>query len=176
MIVRPLLGDRRGVALIEFAIVLPVLLLLFLGGFNLARAMSMSRKATVATHVVADLASQQRTTTKVALTEIMSVKAAVARPFNLSETVSRITHVRTNGEGVGHVIWSHAAKGEALRRNRPYALPDGVRLPGTTYIIAETEYAYHPIGSLMPSAAIAMSERAIVLPRQSQEVQCDDCD
>ncbi len=51
--------DDRGVAAVEFAFLLPVMLLIYLGLVELARGMRASQKVDLVAHVVADLAGQQ---------------------------------------------------------------------------------------------------------------------
>ena len=55
---RSLLQDNAGAALIEFAMVLPVLILCYLGGFQLMEAVSVYRKVTTSTRSIADLTSR----------------------------------------------------------------------------------------------------------------------
>ncbi|WP_245239772.1 TadE/TadG family type IV pilus assembly protein [Methylobacterium variabile] len=55
---RPFFRDRRGTAAIEFAMLLPVLLMMLAGMLELSRATDMWRKITLLARTVADLASQ----------------------------------------------------------------------------------------------------------------------
>lgn len=50
--------DSRGVALIEFALILPLLLLLFVGAVELSRYVIINQKISNATHSLADYVSQ----------------------------------------------------------------------------------------------------------------------
>lgn len=43
------LRDRRGVAMVEFALILPVMLVLYLGGAQLQDGIACNRKVTIAT-------------------------------------------------------------------------------------------------------------------------------
>ena len=54
----PFAGDTKGVSAVEFALVLPLMLTLYLGGAELAQAISASRKVTLVSRTVADLAAQ----------------------------------------------------------------------------------------------------------------------
>ena len=52
-------GDNRGIAAVEFAFVLPVMLMIYLGLVELARGMRAAQKVDRVAHVLADLAGQQ---------------------------------------------------------------------------------------------------------------------
>ncbi|NDU79348.1 pilus assembly protein, partial [Actinomadura sp. DSM 109109] len=58
---RRLFRDERGIALVEFALSVPLLLLMFIGSYQLTDAISAYRKVTTATRAIADLSSQYTT-------------------------------------------------------------------------------------------------------------------
>ena len=51
-------GNASGVALIEFAMVVPILIVLFIGGFQLMEATSVYRKVTTTARSLSDLSTQ----------------------------------------------------------------------------------------------------------------------
>lgn len=173
--IRAVARNESGVVLIEFAMVAPFLILLFLGGFNLASGMVLARKAATAAHAIADLSAQPTIVSRGSLDEIISVKEAIAAPMQLNATLSRVTQVRTNDGGQGKVIWSYAKEGTALVANRPYNLPTDFQLANVTYVITDLEYEYRYQGNFVGMVPMPLSEHVIVLPRQSQDITCADC-
>lgn len=172
---RRLFGDENGVVLIEFAIVMPFMILILFGGYMLANAMATSRKATSAVRAMADLTSQNPELTTKGLTDIMSIRASIVSPFRLNDTMTRISAVSTDAEGAGRVVWSHAARGSRLATSAPYDLPVQFRIPNMNYVVAEMDYVLENQTQIIPMKPIEMSERAIMLPRQSQDTKCIDC-
>lgn len=170
-----LAADERGVVLIEFAIILPFMILIFFGGLILANAMSTSRKATTAVRAMVDIASQSSDVTTKSLNDIMSIRSSIVSPFRLNDTMARISSIRTDKDGVGTVVWSQAAVGARLAPATPYDLPDAYRIPNMNYIVAEMEYYVDPGVSVIPIRRIPLSDKAIMLPRLSQETKCADC-
>ena len=53
-------GDRRGVSAVEFALLLPMMMTLYLGSVEASQGIAANRKVTLATHALADLASHLR--------------------------------------------------------------------------------------------------------------------
>jgi len=55
--------SRTGVSAVEFAIILPVMLLLYIGGVELGDGLAIQFKATLAARTVTDLASNMSAST-----------------------------------------------------------------------------------------------------------------
>jgi Flp pilus assembly protein TadG len=72
--------DSDAVAAVEFAIVLPFMLLLYIGGIELANGMAISVKVTDTTHTVADLVSQNKCVTSAQVTTILNASSKVIAP------------------------------------------------------------------------------------------------
>src|SRR5688572_9758585 len=56
--IRRFVRDRRGVSVLEFALILPVMLTLFLGGTEVTQGITIKRKTTIVTRSLADLVAQ----------------------------------------------------------------------------------------------------------------------
>ena len=78
---RGLLHDRSGTSAVEFAIALPVLILLFTGGFQLSDAVAAYRKVTTTARAMADLTSQYSTVNDTTLDRILNASQQVMAPY-----------------------------------------------------------------------------------------------
>ena len=78
--VRNLWVDIRAVAAVEFAIVLPFMLLLFVGGVELGNALAISVKVSQTTHTVADLVSRNACVTDSALSTMLGASSVTIAP------------------------------------------------------------------------------------------------
>jgi len=56
--VRRLLKDRSGLAAVEFAMIFPMMVVMFFGVLELSAAISVDRKATLVARTLSDLTSQ----------------------------------------------------------------------------------------------------------------------
>jgi hypothetical protein len=108
MFKRIVLSDQRGVALTEFAIVAPVMLLLGLGGTELANYVMANLRVSQIAMSVADNAGRVRTTIDEAdVTELMIGAMKMGDPISfpangriiLSDLEQRTTTTGTNGKG-----------------------------------------------------------------------------
>src|SRR5882757_8547320 len=90
---RGLIRDQRGVSAVEFAMLLPLMITLYLG------AVEIDRKVTLTTRTVADLASQVSSINNADMTNLLNASASVILPYDttkLKVTVSEIT-IDSNG-------------------------------------------------------------------------------
>ena len=168
-------NDIRGVALVEFAIVLPILVLLLLGGFTFANAMAFNRKLASATRAVVDLTAQRASVDRSILETIASVRTPIMAPFALPAGTARISEIRTDGSNNATVTWSYASEGNALIKGAAFDLPSDIRIPNGAYLISELQYAFTPIVKYAPFVTLPLGERVIMVPRKSSDVPCSDC-
>ncbi len=116
---RGALADRRGVAAVEFALILPLILLLYVGAVDMTRAVLLGRRLDLLSRTISDLVSQQSTTTPVTsstVSLIFGAASAVMSPFPTSAlnlTVSAVD-IKANADGTccqALVRWSFTQNG-----------------------------------------------------------------
>lgn len=112
--------DARGIAAVEFAIILPVMLLLYIGIVDVTRDVIASRKLNLLSRTVSDLVSQQPTglTVPVAkMSTILGAASAVMQPFSsapISLTVSAVDiRLKSDAKTCCDVVvrWSYTQAG-----------------------------------------------------------------
>ena len=117
--------DRCGVAAVEFALILPVMLVMYLGMAEVTRGIIANRKVNLVSRTIADLTARESTTAAISspsteLASILSAASKIISPFDTSTlalTVSSVT-IKTNSSGgccVVYVDWSYAQNGGTLR-------------------------------------------------------------
>lgn len=172
-------GDRAtaGTALIEFAMVLPALLLLFLGGYQMSDASACKRKVTITSRALADMVSQYTTMTAAEADTVLAASTQIMAPYSVGQAQVRVSEITLSGGGkkAAKIIWSRGRN--ALPRDvGSYVaeFPADLRVKGDTYIFAEVIYAYKPqLGSIIPP--VNFGQTLYMLPRKSATVSCDDC-
>jgi Flp pilus assembly protein TadG len=175
-ILRRFIEQERGLALVEFALSVPILLLLFLATFQITDALSCSRKVTITTRAVADLTSQYASISASNVNDILNASAKIMAPYNSASALVRVSELGTDINGNTTVIWSEAINGTRRATGSSYALPSTIKqLPATstdkTYIIvAEMSYAYRPPVNFGIVGPLGLSDIIYMNPRISSSV------
>jgi Flp pilus assembly protein TadG len=171
---RRFLGDRDGVSALEFALIVPFMLTLYLGGAELGDGLAIQFKATLAARTVADLASQYITVDSSTMSDILGAASTVVTPYssnNMVVTVSELT--TTNSSGAATVTWS-ASNGTPRSAGSTLTLPAALQtLPsGTALIWGEVTYPYTPSMGYVITGTITMYENIYFYPRMTSSVSC----
>lgn len=170
-----LLTERRGVALIEFAVIAPLMLLVYLGSFQLSDALSCHRKLTLANRLVADLVSQYAVLDAQEVDAVLRLGTQAMTPYDAERATVRVTALHTGTNGVTRVVWSKAANADPEKAGTAIDLPPAIAERGRTLIRSEVTYAMPLFAPFGLSPTVAMSDEMFVAPRLSMEVSCHDC-
>jgi Flp pilus assembly protein TadG len=179
---RDLRGDRGGVAAVEFAIVLPFMLVLYIGGVELGDGLAIQVKVTDTTHIVADLVTQQTTsTTKAMVDTILGASSATmapytSAPYSAANLVVTVSEVSTNASGAATVTWSDSLNGTKRPVGQVMTLP--TQLAGQaniSLILGEVSYLYTPNLGYNIVGTVTISDSYYLFPRNSASIACVGC-
>jgi Flp pilus assembly protein TadG len=163
-------SDERGLALVEFACVLPVLLLLYLAGYQVSDALSCNRKVTISARAIADLTTQNATVTTGQLDTILSAAGKVMAPYNIANAVSRVTELKTDGSGNTTVVWSRDSTGGGRTPNSSFTLPPNIKINNSFVILSEVTYSYKPAVNFSIVGPMPLGDAIYMNPRVSNSV------
>jgi Flp pilus assembly protein TadG len=166
-IFRRFLASTRGVAGIEFAMILPVLATLFLASFDGGRAIAIYMKVRSATYTLAAVTNQYSTIQSSDMTSITGATAAVMAPYSSSSAVVTITQIAISSTGKATVSWSYSQGGTALSS---VTIPSALSTCSTApcyLIFAQVSYTFTPLFGYFTKANITFSDDLYVTPRVS---------
>lgn len=136
--------DVRAISAVEFAMILPIMVTLFLGGTELSQAIAVKRKSVLVNRTIADLVAQDSSITNAEMSGIFSASAAVVQPYNAGNLRLIVSGVIIDAAGAATVSWSDGYQTTARTVGSALTLPAGLNLPNTWLVFAETTYNYTP--------------------------------
>jgi Flp pilus assembly protein TadG len=172
--------DKSGVAIVEFALVLPIMCTLYLGCVAATIGVATDRKLTLLTHSLADLVAQDDTLTTTEMPDLFKAAKAVMRPYSVDPGIigMRVSSVRINDSGAACVEWSVAPTGATKLPARGWGdpvtilIPSGLRTDNTYLIWSETEYTYTPIvGANIIGTSFELKGENFMRPRMADKVK-----
>jgi Flp pilus assembly protein TadG len=166
-----LIGDRRGISAVEFAICLPFLVLLYIGGYQLSDATSANRKVTTATRAIADLTSQYTSVSAADLDTILNASTQILAPYKVSAAKATVSQIYVNSNLVSTVSWSRGLNVSALTTGAAFALPASMKRADSYVIVANVDYSYVPVAAADMIGTLPLRDTIIMWPRASVQVK-----
>jgi Flp pilus assembly protein TadG len=165
-----ILKSTSGSVLVEFALVFPILLTMYLGSVTLSDAIACKRKVTIATRAVTDLTSRYSVISSDEMTKILNASTQVLAPYNASNAAIVITEVKVTDSTHARVIWSRARNGTPLTASSTITIPDGIS-PVNSYLLAGTiRYQYRPSVNFGFLNTITFTETILISPRLADQI------
>jgi Flp pilus assembly protein TadG len=158
--------DERGISAVEFALILPVLIIIYLASVELNHAITVDRKLTSAGNSVGDLVAQgSEAISAVEMNDIFTAAEAIMQPYSPDMMKIVVSTVKISEDG-DEVESSCAYNDTPRAENSPMTVPDGVRVEGTYLVITEVEYEYIPTVGQVITDSMILNDTLYMRPRQ----------
>jgi Flp pilus assembly protein TadG len=174
-----LVRDSRGIAAVEFAVIVPLMLVMFFGMIEFSSGVAVNRKVALVTQELADLVSRYKSVGDPDFTNFNNIGNAMMKPYDQTPLKATISELYIDpSTGAGRVQWS---KGAVPRAIDSVVLPSTVVvpsdlvakdpvthaiLPGQYLIFTEANYLYTPaVGYVMAKAGVTLSNQMFMRPR-----------
>lgn len=168
--IRRLAGDRSAIAAVEFALILPLLLTLYLGTIEIANGLAVKQKVTHVSSSLGDLVTQSEVITDADMRNILDAAASVMAPYPAKLLRIKVTGVAINKKGKGKVKWSDARNDTPESKGSKFALPSEVRVANSFLVVAEVGYTHTPIIGYMLTGSFELTDEFFLRPRGSGKV------
>jgi Flp pilus assembly protein TadG len=164
---RRLKRQDRGVAAVEFAFILPIMLLTFFGLVEATQGVMVDRKVTLLNRTLADLTSQTPAVSDAERTNIFNAARTVVAPFPENAVGMTFSSVVIRANGSALVCWTENQGMTGLVAGSTITLPTGLNTPGTSLIIARSNYVYTPAVGYVLTGSFNIGNAPIYMrPRQ----------
>ncbi len=154
-LVRRFLAERGGVSAVEFALILPLMLVIYAGCSEVTTALVIDRKVSRAASTISDLVAQQTSVSTTLMNGIFDATAAIIEPYDASiaKVLVVVIDIKSSGQTVA---WSKARYDTAATAN--VAPPTALKVPSTIgsvgdeVVVGRVTYSYSsPFSNIMQS-------------------------
>jgi Flp pilus assembly protein TadG len=166
-----LFEDSRGLAAVEFAFILPLMLVMLFGTIEVSSGVAVDRKVTLIARTLSDLTSQAAPDPLVKnanyapvndtyLQNVFTASIAILKPYDALPTRVQLSEIYVDTQGVAKIQWSKAAiipsntDTQATLANSTWTagatvtnvIPVALLVKQTYLIFSEVSYDYTPVG------------------------------
>lgn len=170
---RHIVRDERGSALVDFALILPILVMLFVGSVEMTNLLQLERKVVAAAQTTADLVTQQRQVSHAQLDDFLRAAELILEPFPSGPVSIGIAGVNYDpNTGSPNVAWTKSRNGGSVPNATSLAV--GLGGKGEGVVVVRVAYSYTPVFFDFLLSPATIEETAILRPRRSYVVDGPD--
>ncbi|WP_172980468.1 TadE/TadG family type IV pilus assembly protein [Tardiphaga sp. P9-11] len=178
--------DTRGVSAVEFAMIIPLMFLMFFGMLDVSNGFAVDRKVSQISQGMADLASRYTTLAETDVSNFFIIGDAMLTPYDKTQLQVSVSQVYIDpATKTAKVVWTRGdyptgkdANGNVVVRKVKdiVSVPtdlivkdaNGNYLPNQYLILGEANYKYVPtIGWVVPKGGLTLSDAMYTRPRQT---------
>ncbi len=172
-------SNAQGAAAVEFAMIAPLMFLLFVGSVEFSQAISVDRRVTQTASATADLVARSPSegVTATQIDRDMSIVGQIIAPYDLSALTVEVVSIKAqavpgNPAAVNYVVdWSrnnHGGTPYPRNSPAPFGMPAGLLVAGESTVMGRAFYNYTPlIFSYFIKEAFTLEEKFYLKPRNS---------
>ena len=153
--------DRRGVSAVEFALLAPIMVALYLGCVEVSDAVSADRKVSLTAAAVANLTAQVATISTSDMTNILDASTAIISPYSASNLKITVSCLNIDANKTVTVKWSATRNGGV---GGTVTVPSALQVPGQL-IYSQVSYAYRPAVGYTITGTLNLSDQMFMSPR-----------
>ena len=193
--VRKFSTDADAVAATEFAILVPFMLMLYVGGVEFADGMAINVKVSATAHSIGDMVTQNTQLSTASMQNILTGATTIIAPYPVSSGQLMVTVSEVSSDANGNLTlqWSQSYNGTTFGPGRPGlgastspaypALTAPTSLNGTagnpnnpnnqndqvSFIVSEVTYAYAPNLGYAITGTVTLHDSDWLFPRCSTD-------
>ena len=137
--------DQRVTSAIEFALLVPVVFLMYIGAAEIGNLLTVDRRVETVALTAADLTAQVKQVSNADLADIVAASTSILTPYSTTPLKVVLSSVVADQNNNGKVAWSYSKSGSARAVGSSYVLPSGTTVANSSVIVAEITYAFKPL-------------------------------
>ena len=167
--IRRLRAENKGVSAIEFALIAPVMILIYFACIELSFMMVLDRKVTSSASALGDLVARAATINDDEMDDIFEATRMIFQPNPISDARMRISSLYDD-EGTIKVAWSEGRNMTPFTVDSTITVPDGIVPEDGSVVFAEVEYDYNSTLGYFFTTSKTLSDEFYLRPRRTDRV------
>ena len=162
--------DRRGVSAVEFALVAPVMVALYLGCVELSDGIAVDRKVSLTAAALANLVSEVTgpgsppSLSTGDMTNVFNAASAIIQPYSAGNMKMTVSCLSVDANKNVTTKWTATSNGGV---GGTASVPADLTVANTQLILAQVSYAYKPIVGYTISGTLTLSDKMYMMPRMT---------
>ena len=165
-----LVRDQRGISAVEFAMILPLMVALYLGAVEISQGISINRKVTLTARTVTDLVAQVSSINNASMTNVLNASSAVMTPFPVSPLKVTVSLVSIDAQGNATIAWSDGYNTAGKTVGTAVTLPAALAIANTSLVWGEVQYLYTPAIGYVITNVLTLKDQLYMRPRLSTSI------
>ena len=169
------LRNQSAVSALEFAMILPIMVTLYLGGTEVGTGLTLNRKVTEVTSTMADLVTQSTGLPNADISNIFDAASSIVAPYDAAPLTLKVSEIIIDSTGKSTVEWSQGRNTAPDAGGSTVSLPAAVATPSTWVIMSEVHYTYKPVIGYVMTGTYDLSDKFYLRPRLSNSICQPTC-
>jgi Flp pilus assembly protein TadG len=163
--------DQSGLGAVEFALIAPLMLTIYLGTFEVTQGLAMDRLVKLNASTITNLVAQYTTISASRdMPDLFAATAKIMAPYPLASPTTVVSCIAIDSRGNATVAWSQASGGSARQAGQSITLPAAIDKPNTQVIMGETTMPYHSAIQFLPLGTCTLYAKTYMFPRASSAI------
>ncbi len=167
--------DTSAVSAVEFALIAPLLVSIYLGAAETTVGVSINRKVSRVASTVSDLVAQAQAISAADIDSIMNVSAAVMAPTDDTPLRIIVTGVNIDANKKAKVLWSRARNASKAATGSIYPIPSSIKIANSFIVVAQVQYDFSPGFGGAIVGPLHFDKKNYLRPRVGSNVTCTGC-
>lgn len=161
--------NTDGLATLESAILLPIMIVILMGMFDIGQAIIINQKVTAASHMAADLITRKTVIDDNDLDDAYGVAQLIIDPYNRDLLGIDIIGIRYDDDNDPEEIWR--TQYNMNENNNLPSSASGLGVDGEGLVAVSTTYTYSPYFSSLIITDLVMEETSYLRGRKNSFVR-----
>lgn len=161
--IRRFARNRRGVSAVEFALLAPLMIGLYLGCAEIADGVAADRKVSLTAAALANLTARVKTISAADKDDIIAASSKVVVPYDPSLLRISVSCISIDATKKVTVMWTFNGSAGGVATATP--VPTDLVVAGTQLILADVTYAYTPTVGYTISGTLTLKDHMFMAPR-----------